>query len=166
METASIIVSTYSAYRPGTPEDRGPDGLKQYIGVAGVSDLDCRPEFFGVTRNLPKDAGEIVIDHEVGGIGSPPYRKRVTIELPSNVHYGSYNYANCDMFGIYSDYEATDGMGPCVGVWCRKSIVFDDGDIELAIDTAITSGIILYVPTKDGGRAEIPVKVSDVSPIF
>lgn len=166
METASIIVCIYSAYKPGIPGDRGPDGQKQYIGVAGVSDLDCRPEFFGVARNIPKDAGEIVIDRAVGDIGSPPYRKRITIELPTGVHCGSYEYANCHMNGLYSDYNASDGMGPCVGVWCRQSIVFDNGDYEAAIDAAIASGIVLYVPTKDGGRTETPVKVLKISHIF
>lgn len=166
METATINVSIYSAYKPGIPGDRGPNGLKQYIGVAGVSGLDCRPEFFGVSRNIPKDVGEIVIDKEVGSLGSPPYRKRITIQLPANVHYGSFEFANCHMDGLYSDYSATDGMGPCVGVWCRQSILFDNHDYEAAIDAAIASGIILYAPTKDGARAEIPVRILEISHIF
>lgn len=56
--------------------------------------------------------------------------------------------------------------GPCVGVWCRESVVFEDHNWEAAIDTAISSGIILYMPTKDGGRAEVPAKVLSVSQMF
>lgn len=165
-EKAEIIVCVYSAYKPGIPGDRGPNGLKQYVGVAGVSSLDCRPEFFGVSRNILKEAGEIVIDKEVGSLDSPPYRKRITIQLPEGIHYGKFEFANCHMAGLYSDYNANDGMGPCVGVWCRQSVLFDDHDYEAAIDAAIASGIILYAPTKEGARAEIPVKVLETSHIY
>lgn len=110
-ETADIMVCIYSAFRPGIPGERGPKGLKQYIGVAGVSDLDCRPEFFGVQRNLPDGAKDVGIEHVVGGLGVPPYRKRVAIELPRNVHYGDFEFANLHFTGLYGDFSATDGMG-------------------------------------------------------
>ena len=168
MEKASIFVCIYSAYKPGVAGSRGPDGLKQYVGVAGISGLSCRPEFYGLQRGLPSDSS-IMIDKAVGGLGSPPYRKCLTIELPNGVHYGDFRFANLDMRGLHSDFSARDGMGPCVGVWTREAVVFDgnqENAWEDAIDKAIASGIVLWVPTENGGRAEMPAKILSVSEIL
>lgn len=165
METAEIIVSIYQAYKPGVPGKLGPEGLKTYIGLAGVSEISTRPEFFGLIRHLPANTGEIGIEHEVGGIGSAPWRKLVTISLPDHVHYGKFDFANCHMCGLYCDYKANDGMGPCVGAACAVTQIVK-GEWESAIDAAIDSGIVLSVPTERGGREDVRAKVISVSPIY
>ena len=166
IETADIIVTIYQAYKPGVPGSQGPSGLPRYCGVAGVSNLNCRPEFFGVTRNLSESNKDVCIDKEIGGLGQPPYRKSVKIELPDHVHYGDFEMSGLAMRGLYSDFSATDGMGSFVGVWCRESVVFEDENREKAIDEAIKSGVVVYAPTENGKREEITVNIVSVSDIF
>lgn len=165
-DTANVIVTIYSAYKPGMPNNRGPAGLPHYCGVAGVSEISCRPEFFGLQKSLSGYSEEIRLGNEVGGLGQPPCRKLVVIELPNHVHFGTFHFANLTMHGLYSDFSSEDGMGPCVGVWCREAVIFEGSDYETAIDEAIKSGIVVYVPTKDGKREEISAKIVSVSDIY
>ena len=161
--SCDIIVSVYQTYKPGDLSKFGPERMKTYGAFAGVSLLSTRPEGPTVIDRI-KEHGWY-IDHELGGIGQPPWRKIVRIELPSGIHYGNYSLAGCSMYGLYSDYSAKDGMGCCVYCYCRESIPVT-GDNSDAIDQSIASGIMLSTPVQDGNRVEIEAKVLAVSDIY
>lgn len=161
--SCDIIVSVYQAYKPGNLAKYGPGRMKTWGAFAGVSLLSTRPEGPSVIDRI-KECGWR-IDHELGGIGQPPWRKIVKIELPSGIHYGNFSLAGCSMYGLYSDYSAKDGMGRCVYCYCRESIPVT-GDNSDAIDQSIASGIMLSAPVKDGNRIEIEAKVLAVSDIY
>lgn len=161
--SCDIIVSVHQAYKPGDLAKYGPGRTKTWGAFAGVSLLSTRPEGPSVIDRI-KECGWR-IDHELGGIGQPPWRKIVKIELPSGIHYGNFSLAGCSMYGLYSDYSAKDGMGRCVYCYCRESIPVT-GDNSDAIDQSIASGIMLSAPVKDGNRIEIEAKVLAVSDIY
>ena len=161
--SCDIIISVYQTYKPGDLSKYGPERMKTYGAFAGVSLLSTRPEGPTVIDRT-KEHGWY-IDHELGGIGQPPWRKIVRIELPSGIHYGNYSLAGCSMYGLYSDHNAKDGMGCCVYCYCRESIPVT-GDNSAAIDQSIASGIMLSAPAQDGNRIEIEAKVLAVSDIY
>lgn len=161
--SCDIIVSVHQAYKPGDLAKYGPGRTKTWGAFAGVSLLSTRPEGPSVIDRI-KECGWR-IDHELGGIGQPPWRKIVKIELPSGIHYGNFSLAGCSMYGLYADYSAKDGMGRCVYCYCRESIAVT-GDNSDAIDQSIASGIMLSAPAQDGNRIEIEAKVLAVSDIY
>ena len=161
--SCDIIVCIYQTYKPGDLSKYGPGRMKTYGAFAGVSLLSTRLEGPTVIDRI-KECGWH-IDHELGGIGQPPWRKIVRIELPAGIHYGNYSLAGCSMYGLYSDYSAKDGMGRCVYCYCRESIPVT-GDNSAAIDQSIASGIMLSAPAQDGNRIEIEAKVLAVSDIY
>ena len=109
-----------------------------------------------------KDAGWYA-EKEVGGLGCPPWRKLVTIELPDGVTYGKYNIGATTLTGLHSECNANDGMGSTVFVWSNLSAPAENGKWEAAIDAAIASGITLSVPVPGGNRIEIAAPVVSVS---
>ena len=161
--SCDIIVSVHQAYKPGDLSKYGSQRMKTYGAFAGVSLLSTRPEGPTVIDRI-KEHGWY-IDHELGGIGQPPWRKIVRIELPSGIHYGNYSLAGCSMYGLYADHSAKDGMGRCVYCYCRVSVPVI-GDNSAAIDKSIASGIMLSAPVQDGSRIEIEAKVLAVSDIY
>lgn len=158
-----IVVTIYQAYTPGDLSKFGPERHKTYGGFAGVSLLSSRPEGVTIADKVP-DGWQI--DHEIGGLGVPPYRKRVKIKLPYGVHYGDYSVNAVTLTGLYADHQAADGMGRSVYVYCNDAPKANEGDYNGAIDEAIASGIMLSIPSKDGDRREMQAEVVAVSDLY
>ena len=158
-----IVVTIYQAYIPGDLSKFGPERHKTNGGFAGVSLLSIRPEGVTIADKVP-DGWQI--DHEIGGLGVPPYRKRVRIKLPDGVHYGDYRVGSTTLTGLYADNQAADGMGSSVYVYCKDAPKANEGDYNGAIDAAIASGIMLSIPDKGSARREIQAEVVAVSDLY
>lgn len=164
--THDIIISIYSCHKAGNKSKAGPDSLDTYGAAAGVSMLSTRPEgAYALAQMLPDGW---TVDNEVGGIGQPPHRKRVTITLPEGVEYGPYTIGTATLTGLHStQHTSTDGMWATVYVYVREVRLMEPGESrEQAIDRAIKSGIMLAIPTSTGGRESIRADVASVSGIF
>lgn len=90
----------------------------------------------------------------------------VEIELPDGVEYGKYpislNKANGVKHGLHhSTYRSNDGKGATVILWTKEN---PEGDTIETVKAAVDSGILASVPTKDGKREIVPVKVLNFFP--
>lgn len=161
--THDIIVSIYSCHKAGDKSKRGPESLDTYGAAAGVSMLSTSPEGAYTLGEMLPDGW--TVDNEVGGIGQPPHRKRVTITLPEGVEYGPYTIGTATLIGLHStQHTSTDGMGATVYAYVREARLMEPGESrEQAIDRAIKSGIMLAIPTSAGGRESIRADVVSVS---
>lgn len=159
MTTTNIIVTVYTATRPGkTPNAPGKSTV-----FAGVSESSTRPEGPGVWRQIQKDGWSLLAECTQE---KTPYRKLVRIELPEDVQDGPFSFAHRGMTGLHSAYSTKDGMGSCVFVWCNTPAQVRDHDLEAAVDEAIASGLTFSVPQADGSRRELPAKVIAVSDFY
>ena len=163
---SDIIVTIYSARIRGEERKAGFGNADRHGAFAGVSMVSTRPEGNKTVADRIADGLPWCDFREIGGLGTSPHRKIVEIELPDGVSYGPFDFAKNHMYGLHAEHCAADGMGPCVYAYCNISAPVVNGDFEKAIDAAISSGILLSVPQEDGTRAEIPVKVLSVSPIY
>lgn len=159
MTTANIIVTVYTATRPGkTPHAPGESTV-----FAGVSESSTRPEGPGVWRQIKKDGWSLFAECTQQ---EAPYRKLVRVELPEGVQEGPFSFAHRSMTGLHSAHSTKDGMGPCVFVWCNTPAQVREHNLEAAVDEAIASGLTFSVPQADGGRKDIPAKVIAVSDFY
>ena len=125
-----------------------------------VSSVSTRPECLQGTDKLIAEGWTV---HKPQGV---PYRKAVTIELPADVHDGSYNVGGCTLNGLYADHSARDGMGATVYVLCNPQHGATSRDYNGAIDNTIAAGLSLSVPQADGTRAIVPVKVLATTALY
>lgn len=163
MKTAEIIVSIHSVCKDGDPTKSGPEKFPEYASAAGVSLSSTRPEGVTVDDQL---LGNWRYDKELGGVGFPPCRKRVEIQLPDGVSFGPYQIANCEITGLHGEHAAKDGMGKAVYCYCKDAWIIQNETFEQAIDRAIASGIVLSIPDQDGKRNEVGANVIAISGIY
>lgn len=164
MRTYDVIVAIHQTIKMGDKTKIGPERLDTFGAAAGVSHLSSRPE--GPTLSSRLDG--CGVDHEIGGIGQPPWRKIVKIELPDGVEAGPYEIANVTIDGLHSTvHNCKDGMGRTVYCYTREARLMEpDEDRGAAIDRAINSGVILLVPGADGQRHEVEARVLAVSDLY
>ncbi len=125
-----------------------------------VSSVSTRPEGPQGTDKLTAEGWTV---HKPQGA---PCRKAVMIELPADVHDGSYKVGGCTLNGLYADHSARDGMGATVYVLCNPQQGATSHDYNGAIDNTIAVGLSLSVPQEDGTRAIIPVKVLATTALY
>lgn len=125
-----------------------------------VSSVSTRPEGPQGTDKLTAEGWTV---HKPQGA---PCRKAVMIELPADVHDGSYKVGGCTLNGLYTDHSARDGMGATVYVLCNPQQGATSHDYNGAIDNTIAVGLSLSVPQEDGTRAIIPVKVLATTALY
>lgn len=140
-ETAEIIIESIRAVRGKLPDQE----------IAN---------FVGVSETRGKAIRDWVQSDGWKEVAKNPERWRVTIELPEGVHNGRFRVANIDLYGLYGDESARDGMGRVVyasipPVKC-KLIVHDTyatPDIESAVKEATKDGITLHLPVNGDGHS-------------
>ena len=125
-----------------------------------VSSVSTRPEGPQGTDKLTAESWTV---HKPQGV---PCRKAVMIELPADVHEGSYKVGGCTLNGLYADHAARDGMGATVYVFCNPQQGATSRDYNGAIDNTIAAGLSLSVPQADGTRAIIPVQVLSITALY
>lgn len=125
-----------------------------------VSSVSTRPEGPQGTDKLTAEGWTV---HKPQGV---PCRKAVMIELPKDVHDGSYKVDGCTLNGLYADHAARDGMGATVYVLCNPQQGATSRDYNGAIDNTIAAGLSLSVPQEVGTRAIIPVKVLATTALY
>lgn len=149
MSSAQIIIDAVVAIN---------GSVSRSYGV--VSSVSTRPEGLQGTDKLTAEGWTV---HKPQGV---PYRKAVMIELPADVHDGSYNVGGCTLNGLYADHAARDGMGATVYVLYNPQQGATSRDYNGAVDNTIAAGLSLSVPQADGTRAIIPVKVLATTALY
>ncbi len=157
-----ITLAIHAAQRPA-PNATEHNPVKVYDGFAAVSSVSTRPE--GPTAGSQMAASDWTVYEETSR------RQLVKIALPDGVEASPYTVGGVKLYGLHASAAAgraaRDGMGAAVYVYVRTpSSVGEAGSDEAAFAAAIKSGVLLSVPQADGTRAEIPVPVTAVSPIF
>lgn len=154
-----IIVSVFSLCRPAKDGPKHP-ARKDYAISAGVSFLSSRVERTASYVSAGLSDRSWSIGNEA------KERCIVKIELPAGVYFGDYKIGNVCVHGLHGDYSARDGMGKAVFAYCKKSPLCETGHGEDALREAISSGIMLSVPQKDGTRMDIQARVLDISKVY
>ena len=157
METVLTLAVWSAEHR--APEWTEHCPLMDYGAFVAMSTLSTRQEgAFAPASQLYSDGWKNAKETET--------RCLIRVELPDGIEVGDYPVGKYQLFGLFGNYDARDGMGQAVYAFVLSPVPVEGDNYESAFDQAIQNGIQLSIPKQGGGREQVSIPVLERSPVF